>query len=518
MADFDPDAFLAKVEAPAPSGGGFDPDAFLAKTAPDAAPPPGPSLWERAKALGSSIGAGAAEVGRGALGTVTGFADTALRAKDQLNQVIAHPIDTLGDERFRAEAMRGVNDNIPFGNRLAEAVGGPPAESPSDAAAFPNARAAGNMAGLAVPLPIGETASALMSGARKVAGRVATAAEDRMVNQGVKDIAGSKATGISKPTDRRQIAKAIDSIKDELREPGAIAIADTARQDPAEALSMVHKKVDDLTNGRKAAYQVVDNATGGIHVGDLRRALGSEIARLGKAPGQATERAAVEAMVSDIDKTWGGQKSPLVPTIEMRKYVTRLQTVAADTMGGLEETRRVKILDHVSGLAKDFLDAHLDAAAKADPLASEAVADLKQMNRKVSAWLTLDDALRTRAGKLETNAMVDTRGKSLAGGLAAAGAAAHFLHSPGAAAVAAGAGALPYVAPVVDRAVTRGAQRLPDLLGRPGVQTSSIPTAAVAKLLQAARAGASRAELQAQAQQNGVPVEIADNIAQQRGM
>lgn len=318
---------------------------------------------------------------------------------------------------------------------------------------------------------------------------LAKKAENRMVDQAIKDIAGSKETGLSKPTDRRAIANAIEPIKEELRQPDAIKIADTARKDPGKAWEMVQKKVDSLTADRTASYLAVDHETGGVRINDLRRHLSAEVDRLGKDPGQHTERAAIEGMIKDIDETWGQQLAPTVPTIKMREYVTRLQRVAADTMGTLEETRRVQILDHVSGLAKDFLNQHLDDAAKADPGLRPVVEGLREQNRRVSAWLSLEDALKTRAGKLETNNMIDKRPAIAGAAATAAVAAGHFLHSPAAAALAGGIAVAPYVLPPLDRAVTRG---LAGMAGprppAPMVTPSAISPADIMRMIEASRA------------------------------
>ena len=98
---------------------------------------------------------GLKEIGQGALGTLKSIGSGIMSANRGAAEVIQHPVATLGDERFRTEAMRGVNDTVmPFvGNRLVEAVGGPPKESESDKAAFPDARALGGAAGMAVPIP-----------------------------------------------------------------------------------------------------------------------------------------------------------------------------------------------------------------------------------------------------------------------------------------------------------------------------------------------------------------------------
>ncbi len=558
MADIDPFAAdLAAKGAPA----GDDPFAadLAAKQAAPAvqsAPAAETSAWQRVKdsfsRMGSTMASGASAVG------------TSLR----------HPIDTFTDPARRRELERGLSDMTTFGlaEKAARAIDPEhfgDEQAAKDAAAAPGFRAGGNLAGAFLPSPaswlggaaakavpgkgilagaargaaayeaaapltaavqapeghrldaavdaatdpaglaLGASVGAAAEAAPRAKSIIAERAQRRMADQAIKDIAGGKETGLSKPTDRRLIARQADTLREEFRDPAAVKIADTARKDPAAAWEMVQKRVDDITSSRRASYAAIDNSTGGVRISDLRQYLANEVSRLGKDPGQATERAAVENMIGDIDHTWGQQLAPTVPTIKMRQYVTRLQRVAADTMGGIEETRRMQILEHVSGLAKDFLDQHLDAARKADPALSPVVDGLKEQNRRTAAWLSLEDALKTRASKLETNRMVDNKPATLAAGAGAAAAAQHFLHSPGAAAVAAAAGAAPYVIPPVDRAVTRAAARM-----QPGATANP---ASVARLIQLARSGATRPQLQAQAQADGTPPEIAANIAQQFG-
>ena len=316
-----------------------------------------------------------------------------------------------------------------------------------------------------------------------------------MVDQAIKDIAGSKETGLSKPTDRRLIARQADALREEFRDPAAIKIADTARKDPAAARDLVQQRVDQITQDRKASYAAVDTATGGVHVKEYRRFLEDKAADLSREPGQTLERQAIEGMIKDIDNTWGSQLKPMVPTIKFREYVTRLQRTAADSLGTIEETRRSQILNQVSGVAKDFLDRNLDLATKLDPQMRPVVDGLKDINRRTSAWLSMEDALKTRADKLQTQQMTDGgKSKMHTAGLGAAAAAQHFLHSPGAAAAAAALGTAPYVAPVVDRAVTRGVA---------GMSGAPINPAAMARLIQLARAGDANA--QQQLQQAGLP-------------
>jgi len=114
---------------------------------------------EAAKGVGNAIVGGVKDLGR-----------SLSNANDQAAQVILHP-STLGDIRFRSEAMRGVNDTVmPYlGNRIVEAIGGPAKDSESDKAAYPNARTFGGVAGMAVPVPVGEAVSLAVKGAKVLA-------------------------------------------------------------------------------------------------------------------------------------------------------------------------------------------------------------------------------------------------------------------------------------------------------------------------------------------------------------
>lgn len=118
------------------------------------------------------------------------IAKGAASANDFAARALRHPIDTLGTNpgaTFR-EGMRGVNENIPFANSAVEALGGPAAESPDDAAAAPGARAFGNVAGM---LPVGNmiggvAAKGIEAAAPAVGrafGRVGASAEDRITGR-----------------------------------------------------------------------------------------------------------------------------------------------------------------------------------------------------------------------------------------------------------------------------------------------------------------------------------------------
>ena len=559
MADFDPDAFLAQANGAEPAaappsapGSAFDPDAFLAQVAPAQ-----PSTWDRIKQGAADYGHRAVEstknLARTAGNAVTGAVE--LASPIDRNGGLHVPFSDLMDPAYRHQVERGLSDTVTGGlaERAANAVDpGFAAAAPSEAAARPGARDLGAVAGSALPSPFNAMGGAaaraipgtgvLPAAARGLAGYEASAvpaavvqapeghrldaalnaatdpaglalgaggaaaaeaapqakslmaerAQRRMAEQAIKDVAGSRETGLSKPTDRRFIANAADQLREEFRDPEAVKIADTARKDPARAWELVQKRVDNITQDRAASYAAVDQATGGVNVKEFRRFLEDKATELSRDPGQKQERGAIEAIIKDLDDSWGSQLNPSVPTIKFRQLVTRYQTKAADTVGGLNETQGYKINAMVAGVAKDFLDRNLDVATKMDPGLRPVVDGLKDINRRASAWLSLEDALKTRASKMETNRLVSTATK--VGGLSVATGAVAGIHSlahnPVATAATLAAGAAPYVVPPVDRAVTRSLA---------GMQPTAVSPAAVARLVQLARAGNAEAQQQLQA-------------------
>lgn len=138
-------------------------------------------------------------------------------ANRAVTHAIFHPVDTFNAIKSNPlanarEAMRGVNDNIPFANTAVEAIGGPPADSPEDAsAAIPGARAVGNLA--AAPIAgefLGGIAAKVASKAAPLVARAAESigesAEARQVgrakealelkvNKGTRKGLGSDAVG-----------------------------------------------------------------------------------------------------------------------------------------------------------------------------------------------------------------------------------------------------------------------------------------------------------------------------------
>ena len=136
MGEFDP-APGAAVAAP-------DDEFAPAPGAPIIAPPPAapapaapPSLLSR---VASQVAQPFKDIGHGVM-----------EANRAVTHAIFHPVDTArsiaaNPTAYAREALRGVNDNIPLANTAVQAIGGPAADSPEDAAAAPGVRALGGLA------------------------------------------------------------------------------------------------------------------------------------------------------------------------------------------------------------------------------------------------------------------------------------------------------------------------------------------------------------------------------------
>ena len=100
-----------------------------------------------------------------------------------------------------------------------------------------------------------------------------------------------------------------------------------------------------------------------------------------------------------------------VPTADVRKMVTRLQTRGSQVINPLNPGEASIMKADMASMLKTFLDSHLDAAAAGAPDVATAVANIRQINSTYSALANIQKAIEQRAWKEETNS------KSLGGHL-----------------------------------------------------------------------------------------------------
>lgn len=249
------------------------------------------------------------------------------------------------------------------------------------------------------------------------------------------------------------------------------AIVDTLRSDPElravavkpakEALPVFQQRLEQVGSKLDPHYDVVDKVTGGVSVHNLVNTLDDEIARLAKDPLNEQYIAAVNDIKQSVLKAWApdlekishsqgklaqmGIETPLrlqpedvmVPTREVRKMVTRLQTRGSQVINPLNPGEASKMKADMATMLKGFIDSHLDVAAEQSPQAAAAVSSIYDINRTYSALKTMTKAIEDRAWKESTGSTSGTGYlKQLFGhgGIAAAAPLAMAGHLPAAAA------------------------------------------------------------------------------------
>lgn len=534
MADADP---FAQYVAPEPKAAGDDPfAAYVApeappSTAPPAAAPAQPSRWQRAKAALGSAGSALAqpfeEMGR-----------SALDANRTVASAIAHPVDTLNAIRSAPgaslrEGMRSVNDNIPFANRAVQAMGGPPAESPEDAAAAPPiARVAGSLVGLPV--------AGMLGG---IAGKVAETAAPAV---------GRAIKAVGEGAQNRQVDRTLENLemKTGKRTRAGIrqgVVEDAVRDDPAlRAAAGNDTKVAQATQVMKQRAAADLGRIYGAHpeVGDIGEAITRMDSRIAELRQGTSSDAAVanqlQGIRDELNNRMGARDT--IKTTDLRAEQTDYQkkgygksmpgdeAASARIAANREASKAVgdAVIKNVTGM--DYEAAR--AAAAASP-GSEA-ARLLKANDTIAAANKIEAGVADRGARVKPKEGISGRlieaakeirhsptgyamSKVPQAALSALNAGDNLLAKAAGNRFPARAGTAAAPSPLAVNAARLAGEWAPGG-GTPAPSAPSANPAAVAMLIRAARSGATRQELHAQAEQAGVPVELADNIAQQSGL
>lgn len=357
-------------------------------------------------------------------------------------------------------------------------------------------------------------------------------------------------------TDQKRIAE-VDKRLFELtkEEPG---LRDTWRKPAEKALPEIEAAKRRAAAPLDGAYKAVDAATGGIRLGDIVDGFEAAAKEAGtKASGQA-EAARFRAVKDNFLKAYGepafdptkpvtkegitaGQMLDMlekakargapgmdqqiaqvremaaggvnmdkrIPTAAFREEVTDLHKTAEAAMGGLEGTARSEALSKLYQTGKQVIDTHLDASG----IPAGQLAELRKANDRYFLLSRAQAAVASRGWK-ESNQHT--------GFIAHTARQAADMSLP----VAMGYAAMhPHAAPIIGatmaaRALPAAASRVNWALANRAPSTPTAGTsqaqAAVSRLLQAARAGATPAQLQQQAQDDGLPPEMATQLAQGR--
>jgi len=482
MADVDPFAqYVApgpKAQPAAPAGA----DPFAQYVAPE--PPPEPSLVDKAKAAARAVGQSFADFG-------TGIYNTAKSASEAVGNAVAHPIDTarsIADHPAAAarELARGINDNIPFGNRLVAALpGGAPVSSPEDAALFPRARAVGQFAGVPVADMAGQVAGKALGAVGEKANQIATGRADREVYNDLGRSTGTNGKARLEAVGPEKIA-AVD------REFGI-----SASKNPPAAIRAARAQVG---AARDEAFQAISQAGGDVDMGTVAKRLDDLQADFGSRATTRPFAADVARLRSELLQRYGGAGK-----MSAKALADEISGVSDGAFTNYQNPKTAQVVQRrMAGALREVQAQNFDAVAAQGSEQAAAVQAAREANQKFEALKTMEPIVKAKTARKAfepsfTDRMLDAPVKTLAHTAkdAATGSVNVAVGAVGKGATAAGeALAMPPAAPV-----------------RPG----AVGPAQVARLIQLARTGASRQQLAAQAQQDGTPPEIAANIAMQFG-
>ena len=540
MTDFDPDAYLAKIQPKVQEDVPFDPDAYLAKIQaqqPAPAPAVGPTATttattpdaSRVELLGQSkqrlraqlAGDAADAFGYSALRGLTPgidrFRGLGATIGEHLGATPQTPADPNASQQERAdyldkEAM--ATRDHPVASLAGGIVGGVPlsvALSPIGAGhRFAQAAGQGGLAGglnttSDNPLDIAKGVAGGAGSALAVEGTVGTGlraafrgAPKREENALIRDVMESDA-GRATPTTGAKLARDIDDVRDVLKTNSEVAHA--VKLPAEEARPIIKTQVEAARAGQPERYEVVDRALkrNPLTVTRLLSKLVDAEKDLPAADLPLVKRALLgmrDSIREDFaprwsgNATWQGERVP-ISAQQLREWVSSAQATAERSMGGINGTNAFKVPQRVSQIANGILEERLDKAVGAG--AKDAVEGIRESDRQVSALLNIDRALEDR-GKKELARSVGLSGRlgqqSRSQELAAASGLAATGHLGPAIAVAS-AGPL-------KRALSAGARTIND--------------SALAPLERLAQAGTPWATFVRQAAEQGVPQATARSV------
>lgn len=480
----------------------------------DAPDEPVESLIDRYAPKPEGPGLGEAVVRGAAQGVTLGFADEIAGALK--GAFTAATTDkTLGEAYTEARdesrgKYRSAREAHPIGYGLAQILGGTAtALVPGGSLAKLGTGAAGAIArgaGTGIAAGAGESEASTVEGVVKDAatgGLVGGALGG--VGYGLSRVLGGKAGIIEGAPERRaqQIAQDVTRGSNMTNKKRFAQVQELAgdyferdkelhklvKSSPADALDLTNARLGELGAKTKPHYDVIDRELP-MSVGQVRSAMNVEIAKAARQPGADTwgrllKRARdsfVSATTQDVPKGVNLRTVP-VPTSTVRTWVTNLLEEADHTIGSLAETERWAIKDRLHAVADKILKSHLEKASGRSPVAKEAVADLRRLNKDIVVLAKTKDALKPRVDK-EIVGHEGIRDVLREQGL------------PGIGAIA-GAGGDP-LGGIVGALGTRAALATADTVNRAS-------TAALARLVRAARAGDPTAMLAKEALEAGVP-------------
>jgi hypothetical protein len=431
--------------------------------------------------------------------------NSVLRANDFAARAITHPIDTLATNPGATlrEGMRGVNSNIPGGNALVEAIGGPPAESPADAAAAPGAQAFGGVAGAAVTgKPIGgivakgvETAAPAIG---KAIAAVGESAKARQIDRALEDLE-------LKTYKRTRAGVRQDVVADVVAENPEVRAAASNDSKLAPVVEKLKQKAIDELDSHYAGYKVT--------LGDTIDNFNARIKAL-RAEGTSTDAAVADALEKTRDElTSRLGKRDSISVKQLRAEQTDFQgkgygkampgdeAASARIEAAREASKAVgdAVVKRVTGM--NYAEAKTAAASDPGGIAAR----LFKANDRVNAAQKIEASIADRTSRVQPR-------EGLAGKLLDAG--KKIRHSPTGYVLSLAPDAAAAGLTAADNVVARLASPVPAAAGQ--AVARAVPLAQpqiVGQLVQLARQGLRGPEFVSAATQAGVPPDQAQAFA-----
>ena len=395
MADFDPDAFLAEPAPAAAAAPAFDPDAFLAAQAPTPAaaqPPASPSLLQRAKgAMGDAANyVFSAGPKPGLVDDVADAGRSVLRASGVVGNAVAHPVDTYNALKAAPganlrEGLRGVNANIPFGNRAVAAMGGPPVQSEEDQkAAIPGMQDLGGVVGLPLAGMSGEIAGKTLS---NVAGKASDILAKREGTAVYKDLGRAAKSDNARAKLMDVGPKQIQAVDQEFgisTSPKPVAAVKAAQATVGAA--------------RDAAYQQISAAGGDVAMDAVTKGLDELQTDFAGKAGTRPFAKDVAGLRSKLLKKYG--ETGTISPAALQDQISAIDNGAYG--GNYANPKTAQIVQRrTAGALRDVQNASLDAVAQLGPDKAAAVQAARDANAKFAALKTMEPIVKAKALRSE---------------------------------------------------------------------------------------------------------------------
>lgn len=351
--------------------------------------------------------------------TAVGLGRGVLRAGGFAGQAIAHPIDTTRQiasapgASFR-ESMRAINSNIPGASQAVQAIGGPLAESPEDAAAAP--RGLRDFVGLASAPGVGKVLGGVAAKTIEAGGEAASnavghiteavrrARAERIIKN-VQDL-GTRAQGTKIEIGREGVGEVLRA------DPELAAKLDARLAKPKELHAAVTADAEKTGAQIGEAYKKADTVALGAPMADVRRSL--QLAkRMYNNPIDKPLREQIDATIANFEEQFGKNgRVPLTKLWESRSALQKrgfsgpansasipkeLQRDAAQAVQRVIDKR----IDEIKSLAAGVRQSTGQVAGSA-PLQQyaanvEALEELPALNKRYSALAKLSDATERAA-------------------------------------------------------------------------------------------------------------------------